>query len=411
MANFVIMTTGLGVLQAQEAVDLLDLGDRVGILKIGTIWPLPANLIKRHLKQADRVLFVEEIDPFLEDHVKVLYAENGRELGPVRFYGKNTGDIYGKGGPGVGEMNTDIIVDALRRIFKMREPPKDPTMTSTRDYAVGLVIPREVSFCQGCPHRASFLTIKAALQLDGREGFVVGDIGCYGLAAGATGFNQIKALHCMGSGMGNLSGFSKLSSFGLNQPAVAVVGDSTFFHAGLPALVNARFNNATALFVVLDNQVTAMTGFQVNPATPQMGSGEPRDPIAIENITRALDIKTTVLDPAEDVRKAIEVLYHELQEDGVKVVVFRRSCSMIDRGEEGLDRLPVAVVDPDKCIGETCGCDRFCSRVLACPAIQHDDKKDRASIQEDLCNGCGLCIQLCPRKAISLVDNGERREL
>ena len=405
-ADFLIMATGLGVLQAREAVDMLRLTDRIGILKIGTTWPLPVNLIKRHLKQADRVLFVEEIDPFLEDHVKVIYSENSLELGVVSFLGKNTGDIYGKDGPGVGEMNTDIVLDTLRRIFRIRKPQKKAYQKVARDSASRLLVPREVSFCEGCPHRASFLAIKAALELDGRQGFVVGDIGCYGLAAGATGFNQIKALHCMGSGMGNVSGFSKLSLFGFDQPAVAVVGDSTFFHAGLPALINARFNNTNAIFVILDNSVTAMTGFQVNPSSYFTGSGQPSHPIPAEDITRGLGIKTTVLDPVEDIRKAIEALYDDLQEEGVKVIVFRRACSAYEKKRDEAVQHVKALVDPEKCIGEKCGCDRFCSRVLACPGVQYDEQTEKAYIQEDFCNGCGLCVQLCPREAISLVDMG-----
>jgi indolepyruvate ferredoxin oxidoreductase alpha subunit len=402
--RFLIVATGLGVLQAREAVDILDLSDKVGILKVGTTWPLPTDVIKRYLKQAGEVLFVEEIDPFLEDHVKVIYAENGSELGEVKFFGKNTGDIGGSHGPGVGEMTTDIVLDALQRIFKIRKPEESSYKKNVQDIASKMLIPRELSFCHGCPHRASFFAIKAALELDGRKGFVVGDIGCYGLAAGATGYNQIKMLHCMGSGMGNVSGFSQLQSFGFDQPAVAVVGDSTFYHAGLPALVNAKFNQANALFVVLDNSITAMTGFQVNPASPYNGSGEPGSYIPAEAIAQAMGIQTTVLDPVEDIQKAIETVYRNLQEEGVKLIVFSRVCSTYETKESSSDQLIKAKVDPEKCIGEVCGCDRFCSKVLGCPGILYDEEKGKAYIREDACNGCSLCVQLCPRQAISLVE-------
>lgn len=406
-AHFVIMATGLGALYSQEAVDTLELGDKVGVLKIGTTWPLPAKLIRKHLKHADEVLFVEEIDPFLEDNVKVIYSENSAKLGPVRFFGKNTGDIYGPNGPGIGEMNTDIVLNALQRIFRIEKEESTAYQKSAKESGAKLLVPRELAFCQGCSHRASFLAIKAALELDGRKGFVVGDIGCYGLAAGATGFNQIKALHCMGSGMGNVSGFSKLSSFGFDQPTVAVVGDSTFFHAGLPALINAKFNDVTALFVVLDNAVTAMTGFQENPASPFMRSGQEKSPICAEDIARSLGAKTTVLDPVEDVQKAIEVIYKDLQEDGVKVIVFRRVCATYETKSLDSDRFVKVRVDPEKCIGESCGCNRFCSRIVSCPGIQYDREKQKAYIQEDACNGCGLCVQLCPQEALSLVNMQE----
>jgi len=401
-ARFVIIATGLGVLYAQEAVSTLNLGEEVGILKIGTAWPPPAGLIKRHLKHADKVLFAEEVDPFLEDQVKVIYVESNQKLGAVKFFGKNTGDIYGSNGPGVGEMNTDIVLDALQRIFKIRKAKKR-YKKSIMDIATNSLIPREISFCGGCPHRASFFAIKTALEQDGRKGFVVGDIGCYGLGAGATGFNQIKVLHCMGSGMGNLSGFSKLSSFGFDQPAVGIAGDSTFFHACVPALINAKFNDANALFVVLDNSVTAMTGFQENPASPFTHSGQEKSPILVEDIAQGLGVKVTVLDPVKNIRKAIETVYQNLQEEGIKVIVFRRVCATFEaRMQSPGQRIRKASVDPEKCIGDEDGCNRFCSQILRCPGIHYDIEKNMAYIQEDSCNGCGLCVQLCPEMAISL---------
>jgi len=403
-ANFIIMATGLGALYAREAVNMLHLEQQIGILKIGTIWPPPSHLIRAYLKQAKDVLFVEEIDPFLEDQVKVLYAEHASKLGAVSFYGKNTGDIYGPSGPGVGEMNTDIVLDALGRIFNKEISACASPYEDARKQASILLVPREVAFCDGCPHRASFLAIKAALELDGRKGFVVGDIGCYGLGAGPTGFNQIKALHCMGSGMGNACGFSQMASFGFNQPVVAVIGDSTFFHAGLPALINAAFNKADGLFIVLDNAVTAMTGFQVNPASPFTATGKATRPVLAEDIARSVGAKITVLDPIEDIQESIHAVYAALQEEGLRFLVFRRPCATFEKKTRAAEEILKARIDPESCIGEICGCNRFCSRVLACPSIQYDKDKDRAFINEDTCNGCGLCVQLCPRQAISLVN-------
>lgn len=399
-ARIVIMATGLGALQAAEALSLLELGNTIGILKIGTTWPLPDRLICTHLAHAEQVLFVEEIDPFLEDAVKVVFAEHAFELGAIRFYGKNTGDIGGKNGSGVGEMTTDIVLDALKHCFNIKELPDASRRISEMKVQAELMVPRELAFCSGCSHRASFFAIKAALELDGRNGFVVGDIGCYGLAAGATGYNQIKALHCMGSGMGNASGFSKLGSFNFDQPAIAVVGDSTFFHAGLPALVNAQFNKARALFIILDNSITAMTGFQDNPASPATGAGNPTQPILIENLTKGMGIKTVLLDPVDDIHRAIEAVYEALQEDGVNVIVFRRICATFEIRSKPSENRSCVQVDETLCIGDQCGCNRFCSSVIGCPAIQYDRERDKAVIQEDSCNGCGLCVQMCPREAI-----------
>lgn len=404
-AKFLIITSGLGVLYAQEAVENLGLGVSVGVLKIGTVWPLPAAFIREHLYYAEKVLFVEEIDPFIEDQVKVLYAENSEELGKIKFYGKNSGEISGPNGPGVGEINTDIVLEALRSIFNIEDTYSSSSYSElSGELSSSMLVPRELSFCRGCPHRASFFALNAALKLDGRNGFIVGDIGCYGLAAGETGFNQIKSLHCMGSGMGNAYGFSRISSFGFKQPAVAVAGDSTFYHACLPALVNALFNNTNVLFVVLDNSTTAMTGFQESPATPRDFFTE-NAPVLIENISRGMGIKTTVLDPLENLQEAIKLIYNELQEDGVKLIVFRRTCATYE--DKKLSITSCVRVDENKCVGESCGCDRFCSRVLGCPAVEYDHSKQKAYIIEDSCNGCGLCVKLCPQEAIMLVEKGD----
>ena len=290
-APFLIIATGMGALYAKEAVDILGLDGKIGILKIGTSWPLPAGLLRHHLRHAREVLFVEETDPFIEEHVKAFYAGERNDKEKIRFYGKHTGEVAGLYGPGVGEVNTDIICDALRQIHKLEAHKNTTYEKKAIELAQRLLVQRELSFCPGCPHRASFWAIKVALDLDGRDGFVVGDIGCYGMANGATGFNQVKTLHCMGSGMGHISGFDKLKDFGFNQPVVAVAGDSTFYHAGIPALINAKFNNATALFIILDNGVTAMTGFQINPAKLFCSSSEPLNPIPIEELTRGLGIR------------------------------------------------------------------------------------------------------------------------
>jgi indolepyruvate ferredoxin oxidoreductase alpha subunit len=111
-----------------------------------------------------------------------------------------------------------------------------------------------------------------------------------------------------------------------------------------------------------------------------------------------------VLDPVEDIQAAIQAVYKALQGEGVRVIVFRKGCATFERKARDREKMLKASVDPDRCIGEACGCDRFCGRVLACPAVQYDKKEEKAFINADTCNGCGLCVQLCPRQAISLVD-------
>jgi len=398
--ELLVIASGVGVLQSREAIAALDLTERVGVLKLGTTWPLPTGLIVENLKRRPAVVFIEEVDTFVEDRVKIIYAEHQSTLGPIAFYGKSTGEVSGPLGPGVGEMNTDIVIDALTRILDIDRPSaKTGSLTPVRPE---LLVPRELAFCSGCPHRAAFFAIKTALTLDGRNGFVVGDIGCYGLAAGATGYHQIKALHCMGSGMGNVSGFDRLKKFGFDQPAVAVVGDSTFYHAGIPALANAVTNETDALFIVLDNSVTAMTGFQINPASPFTGKGEEKLPLKIEDITRGMHVQTSVLDPITDVHSVIDTICRRLREPGVKVIVLRRICATFSQKAFPAEKLSVARVEAAKCIGDACGCNRFCNRVVSCPALQFDETNHSAYVLEESCTGCNLCVQLCPEGAIVL---------
>ncbi len=400
-ASTVVVASGLSATYGHEAIQFLELEDRVGLLKLGTTWPLPSERILERVGPARTVVFLEEVDPFVEDGVKVICAENGDRTGRVRFLGKNDGFVAGPDGPGVGEMNTDTALAALARLFDLEPVREEPIPEELQARAQDLLVPRELSFCQGCAHRASFFAVKTALELDGRDGFLVGDIGCYGMAAGTTGFQQIKALHCMGSGMGNACGFSRLEGFGFEQPVVAVAGDSTFFHAGLPALADAVHHKADAVFVILDNAVTAMTGFQVNPATPA-AVAEGKQELRIEDAARGLGAEAVVLDPVADVNAAVDALLGAIEAGGVHVLVFRHGCATFFQKRIDRRTRPRVWVDTENCLGDQCGCNRFCSRILSCPAILFDPESGVARIDEQVCTGCGLCVQVCPQGAIRL---------
>lgn len=399
----IVIASGLSAVYAEEAIHTLGLQDRVGLLKIGTVWPIPHELILHHIASVKDVVFAEEVDPFLEEAVKVIYAENQRHLNQVRFIGKRNGWVAGEHGAGVGEMNTDIMLSVLNHLFEIKWTAGAAAIPlNLQQQAQDMLIPRELAFCQGCPHRASFYAINTALKLDDRQGFLVGDIGCYGLGAGATGYNQIKALHCMGSGMGNLSGFSRLASIGFDQPVLAAAGDSTFFHAGLPALVNAVHHRMNVVFIILDNSVTAMTGFQVNPSTPSGFPGA-EQMVSIENTARGIGASTMVIDPVANVQDAVDAILKTLQaKDGVHVLIFRHPCATYALKKIQRSEPCVAQVDPSICIGKSCGCNQFCSRVLSCPAIFSDPASGIAGIEQQLCTGCGLCVQTCPQNAINL---------
>jgi len=189
--------------------------------------------------------------------------------------------------------------------------------------------PRIMTFCPGCPHRATFWAIKNALRLDGRDGFVTGDIGCYTLAIGPAGFFQMRTMYCMGAGAGVANGLGKLGQFGFNQPVLAVCGDSTFFHAAIPALINGIYNQSNFTLVILDNNATAMTGFQPHPGTGVTGMGETTRAVDMEALCRSLGVQVEVCDPFDLENSTATLLEAIAQDGGPRVVIMRRECELV----------------------------------------------------------------------------------
>jgi indolepyruvate ferredoxin oxidoreductase alpha subunit len=234
--------------------------------------------------------------------------------------------------------------------------------------------------------------------MDQREGFVCGDIGCYGLAMLPCGFETLKSLHAMGSSAGLASGFGKLKMFGMHQPVLATVGDSTFFHAVLPALINAVHHQSDITLVILDNSGTAMTGFQPHPGLPVDVKGDQAPEIDIISVCEAIGAKVKVCDPF-DLQHSQQTLF-ELLEDkrGVKVLVLKQICALSP--EKKAKKMYEVEIDEMVCLGENCGCNRLCTRVFKCPGLIWDDRKTVSTIDEVICAGCGVCASICPAGAI-----------
>lgn len=393
-SELVIVASGCAFTYAYEAVEDLDLKEKVGILKIGMSYPLVEEVIEP-LSEASAILFLEDVDPFVEEQIRSMLAGAKDVKVPKIFYGRTTGNV-----PVAGETTPLLVRDFLVGYFRLDASNKHFRSRIQKELE-GKVPNREFGFCPGCPHRGSYYAIKKALAWDQRDGFVSGDIGCYSMGIWPTGFNVVKSVHAMGSGAGLASGYGKLVRFGFEQPVVTVCGDSTFFHAALPALVNARFNNSDILMVVLDNSATAMTGFQPHPGTGKTAMGDPTVPIAIEDLCKAMGIDVAVVDPY-DLNQSAELIYQYLKKPGPKVLVAKRKCALIQGREGGFPY--EMVVNEDRCLGEECGCGRYCSRVFRCPGIIYDKEKGKAKIDEVICVGCGICAQVCPKGAI------ERRE-
>lgn len=401
--ELLMITSSACFLYSQEAIGILGLQKRVGILKLSCTWPLPEKLLKKHLRLSKKIIIVEEVLPFLEENIKVAAMGMPRDIGIKTFYGKMDKTL-----PSVGELNPEIVMAALGKIMKVK--PKSLPASYLREVqkVAPKIAPRAQTFCPGCPHRASFWNINTALKLDGREGIVCGDIGCYAMASlwPEIGYHTARTMHSMGSGTGLASGFAKLAAFGLDKPVMAVCGDSTFYHAVIPALINAQHNKADITFIVLDNAGTAMTGFQPHPGIGESAVGEPLPPVDIEAVCKGIGAKVTVSDPF-DLEATSKILTSFMAESGfLKVLIMKQACAL---SPEKKDRKQYQMkVNEKLCLGDNCGCNRLCTRIFRCPALTWDRAKKKAVIDDVICAGCGVCYSICPQKAITRTEAAER---
>jgi indolepyruvate ferredoxin oxidoreductase, alpha subunit len=388
--ELLIICGGSGLLCASEALEILGLRDRVGILKVATLWPFPSDLITAYTEKAARILVVEEVDPYMENHVKEALADAHME--EKALYGKGSGHI-----PGFGEITPDRVTMALGKIFELDYQARDEDyVQAISEAAEELAISRGLTWCAGCPHRASFWALERAVKADGRHAFVTGDIGCYTLDVFPEGKRQMNLLHAMGSGTGLAAGFGQLGRFKYTQPVIAICGDSTFYHASIPALINAIYNGSRMIQIVLDNSATAMTGFQSHPGTGSNAVGGIAPKIDIETLCRSLGCEVAVCDPF-DIKGAIKTMRRLLkQQKGVRVLVLRRKCEIVRMREEKVKPFSIRIQD-NKCKGEECA---ICSSAFRCPALYQDPKSGKTKTKEELCSGCGVCVDICPFGAI-----------
>ena len=383
-----IVAGGTGCLYSREALRLLKASGDVGLMCLGTIWPLPEQWILSKLRTAQDVLICEEVDPFLE---KALMALAGREGLTLRFLGRQDGAL-----PRVGELNPENVLSAARRLIGIAEPARQKASSAP-------LLERDLNFCAGCPHRATFYLLKQALRREKLPGVVIGDIGCYFMAGAQPGQYAYQACNCMGSGINLAEGLGQLTPYGMDQPVVTMCGDSTFFHTILPGLVNASYHHSNMLLMVLDNSATAMTGFQPHPGTGLTAMGETVQPMSIRAICEAMGCRVSEADPF-DVQETTDLVTELLHEPGLKVLIMKQPCATL-MSKQRKGKVTVRV-DQSKCIGDGCGCDRFCSRVWGCPGNSWDFKAGKAVIDPVSCVGCGVCAKLCPAGAI-IVEGGE----
>ena len=297
------------------------------------------------------------------------------------------------------DLNMDLIAEAIASIMGVTYQPRDLEYDrAARELAEGAPV-RSLELCAGCPHRGTFWAIKQALTLDGRNGFAIGDVGCYSMGSFRSGFYQSRISYVMGSGTGISSGMGNLRKFGFTQPVITLCGDSTFYHSAIPALINSIYNQANSILLILDNNAIAMTGGQPHPGTGMNVFGEIAPVVDMEALCRAMGAHVEVCD-AFDTDNTIGTLLRLMQDnDGTKVVIMRHECELLRARREKKNPYKV-YIDPERCIGEDCGCNRLCTREFACPGLIWDETIGKSRIDELACKGCGLCVDICPQGAI-----------
>ncbi len=395
--DLMIVTCGTGWLYSVEAVEALGLKDSVGILKLGTTWPLPEKFVVKHLARSKKVLVVEEVDPFLEQNIANIIAYHP-EL-RLELVGRHGQKVM----PRNGELNPDVVRNAIAGLTG--KSIKEPQVEIIPAEEALILPPRELTFCAGCPHRASFFLLKQTLRIQEGQGVVMGDIGCYTMGGQRAGHYLYHFLCCMGGGVSAAEGLGQLTRFGFDQPVVAIAGDSTFFHTCMPGLVNAQYHDSNMLFVVLDNSATAMTGFQPHPGIGITAMGKASQPVSIQKVVEAIGCPVTVADPF-DIAGSTETVYKLIQQPGLKVLILKQECATLAVRKREKARV---WVDQELCRGDECGCGRFCSRIWGCPGNIWDYQAGKAKIDEVVCVGCGVCTTLCPAGAIKM-EGGEACE-
>jgi len=349
--------TDLGIITSGTAYQYVKevFGDKVSVLKLGMVNPLPQKLILDFASKVKRLVVVEELDPFLEDHCKKLGLKvSGKDLFPI-----------------IGELSPNIVAEKLGAPYNNGKNVED-------------IIPmRPPVMCAGCSHRGLFYT------LGKMKVTVVGDIGCYTLGA-TPPLNAMDMQICMGAAVSGLHGFVR----GGGKNAVGVIGDSTFAHMGVPGLIDIGYNGSDSTLIILDNSTTGMTGHQENPTTGVNIKGEKVGKMDIEAMCRACGIeRITVIDP-NDLVQSEKIIKEEMETPGPSVIIARRPCILLKSSKPN----PPLKVDENKCNG----C--FMCMKIGCPAISKKDKK--AEINRTLCVGCDVCVQLC--KFDAFVKGGEQ---
>lgn len=372
-----IVTSGVSVAYVKEMVDELDLN--VKILKLGMTNPIPRNMCKKFIGSCSSLIIVEELEPFLENQFKMLAFDMDAD---VKIFGKSTGHFSR-----LYEYTPDIVAQAFSKIFRLKTPFPQSAQSL-------LKIPRRPpSLCPGCPHRATYYAVKKAAA---KNTIYPTDIGCYTLGKEPP-LEMADVLLCMGSNAGMACGFS----IATDQKIVAFMGDSTFFHSGIPPIVNAVHHNHNLVITVLDNRTTAMTGHQPHPGTSRDGMGKPAKLIKIEDVVKGCGVEHIEIVDPNNMKDTTIAFKRALEFKGPSVVVSKSPCILLEvqRKRKAKEEIPLYHINQEIC--KRC---KTCIGKFGCPALYFAEDGG-VHIDASQCNGCGNCAQVCPFGAISMEEN------
>lgn len=384
-SNVGVITSSVSYLHLLEALKVLKLQEKVNILKLGTTYPLPKNTIRSFIKDLGKVIVVEELSPYLEKEVYAIAKDANPSL---TIFGKYSGTFSE-----AWEYNPNIVVKGVASALGLEYADYEPVIQEAKKLKVGIP-DRYPTFCAGCPHRATFVALNQALKMQvakGQEHYFANDIGCYSMWVFPPISRSDSSL-CMGASVGVASGLSHA----IEERVVAVVGDSTFYHAAIPALINAVHNGNKFTLLILDNSVTAMTGQQSNPSTEFTAGWRQGKKVSIENICRAIGVEFLEVVDSYDVKNNVEVFRKALEYDGLAVVISRRECALY--GDRNKRRRGEAIV-PFYVDKKMCKRPYVCLRTFYCPAYEVDEDQ-QPRISRELCDGCSVCSKLCPIQSI-----------
>lgn len=377
-AKIGVISSGIPYAYTNDALLKLNMKKKVNLLKLGMVFPQPEKLMAELFENSDRVVIIEELEPFLEDFAKKLAFELDVKLTieGKKYFQRNA------------ELTLNKVMTGLTKFLDIPNPFIDlPVKTDD----LHMASPRPPVLCAGCSHRSTFYALKLIEQKLGKIFVFAGDIGCYTLGA----YKPLEAIDtciCMGASIGLANGIAKLH----DGPVLAIIGDSTFMHTGVPGLINTVYNQNDVLVIILDNSITAMTGFQPHPGTGIKITGEIGTKVPLESICRGVGVPEDHLwvvdsDDLEQTTKAIE---EAIATKGPRVLISRHPCSLFDKSIHK---------DPVYIDAELCNNCMICIKNFGCPALTLDE--GQVVIIERQCTGCGVCVKICPDGAIKRKSN------